>query len=462
MPITWKNINSPNFSSSNALMESATDTFTGGLDALSKAAQGYSDDQKQLRMDVRDDNTQNLLNQIQQMKDLGTYNAQADQFSQDALAGQNIDASKVLSAYGNRRQGIQDEIMANDAFATNQYNYSQKLLDQAEKPIIDQFKSLVANNEFDAAKQFQKENEGKVRDWSGLLDYLEQGDIAAQNQYATEQQRIREQTRFNQEQANIVKDKKTADIINDAVQTSADPVTARAKVASSLREQGISGNRLSEAVAGIDQKWQDYHDMSDSQKAQVSAATDVADQQFNLDVEKLDGALERSLAAVPVDNRFNFSSGDRVSQAAGVEAVVNLAPKDTTINTSGGAGGTGLSGMIVKDVIPKLRKELGLGANEEVPGVILQLAAQEMTTENEWLGGDEKLDVNEFARRAKFYASAYRNSLLNYGKQEEIIKAYETDKQTLFDMRNEEVSQLLNQIKETNKNITLLKKGNTK
>ena len=171
MPITWKNINAPDFSSGNALMKAGGESITGGLNSLAKAAKTYGDQQEDQRVDVRNANTQNLVDQINQMKNMDNYNNQADQFSQSALMGQNVDASKIMSAYAGREQGIQAE-------DTARFNHSEMLLGRAEKPILDQYNALVADNNHAGAQTYYEANKDKVRDWSNALN---SGETAQRN-----------------------------------------------------------------------------------------------------------------------------------------------------------------------------------------------------------------------------------------------------------------------------------------
>jgi len=102
---------------------------------------------------------------------MDNYNNQADQFSQSALMGQNVDASKIMSAYAGREQGIQAE-------DTARFNHSEMLLGRAEKPILDQYNALVADNNHAGAQTYYEANKDKVRDWSNALN---SGETAQRN-----------------------------------------------------------------------------------------------------------------------------------------------------------------------------------------------------------------------------------------------------------------------------------------
>lgn len=174
MPITWKNINAPDFSSSNALMKSGAESFTGGLDALGKAAKTYGDQQEGQRVDLRNSNTQQFLDQIDQMKNMDNYNNQAGQFSQSALSGQNVDASKIMGAYGQQKTDIRNLIKSDNAFDTSQQANSERLIGINEKPILTEYNTMVANGDHAGAQTFYETNKDKVRDWSATLNSGEQ------------------------------------------------------------------------------------------------------------------------------------------------------------------------------------------------------------------------------------------------------------------------------------------------
>ena len=243
-----------------------------------------------------------------------------------------------------------------------------------------------------------------------------------------------------------------------SVTESGDPITARASAVRNLQDSGVTGTALQNAIASIDGQFAAYHNLSSNQTAQLTAAGERATAQHELDAGILNETYQRALNAVPVDEAFSFGNPDRVTQATGVSAVLDLAPLDTTFNTKGGAGGTGLSGYLTDDVIPTLHEELGLKPGQEVPGIILQLAAQEMTTENEWAGVDEKLNVVKFEERAKFWAQAYKESEKNFLEQEKLHLLNDKEQQELLDKRLNGPTELLAQFKKSNAGILRLKK----
>jgi len=170
MPITWKNITGPDFSSGNALMKAGAESMTGGLDSLAKAAQTYGTQQQDERIAVRDNNTQQFLDQIDQMKNMDNYNNQAGQFSQSALSGQNVDASKIMGAYGQQKTDIRNLIKSDNAFDTSQYNNTERLRKITEQPILTQYNTMVASGNHADAQEYYENNKDSVSDWSAALD----------------------------------------------------------------------------------------------------------------------------------------------------------------------------------------------------------------------------------------------------------------------------------------------------
>ncbi len=462
MPITWKNISAPDFTSGNALMKSGGESISGGLASLAKAAQTYGTQQEDQRVAVRDDNTQTFLDQINQMKTMDGYTNQADQFSQSALSGQNVDASAIMSAYGQQKTDIRDSISADNSFAASQYAKSERDRGIAEKPFINEINALVASGDTEGAKALVDSNPGKIADTSGLYNAItnaerdnlkfEQG----QNAYG------QGQDAYNLGLNQAAQNQDAASIVSQVVAGSSDAISARAEAQQQLRFNGVTGTQLQSAMADVDNQFNQYHKLSSNQSATLSATTEASNAQFELSSTQLSDTLKRSLAEIPVDVKFAFGSENRVTQADGVAFIQSLAPKDTTWNTAGGSGGTGLSEYI-QDMLPTLREELGIDPGAEVPGIILQLAAQEMTTENEWLpGGDEKLNSVELEKRAKFYVGQYKASEKNWLQQEELLLANNRDQQNLLDNKLNGPAALLAEMKKLNKDKLTLTAKKTK
>ena len=454
MPITWKNISGPDFSSGNALMKSGGESITGGLNSLAKAAQTYGTQQEDQRVAVRDDNTQTFLDQINQMKTMDGYTNQADQFNQSALSGQNVDASAIMAAYGQQKTDIRDSISADNSFAASQYAKSEQDRGIAEKPFINEINSLVAAGDIAEATAMLEANPNAVADTSGLYNSIRQ---ATQDQTQYTQGQDAYNLGLNQD----AQKQDAASIVNQVVGDSTDAVSARAQAQQDLRFAGISGTQLQNAMADVDNQFNQYHKLSATQSSTLSAATEASNAQFELSSTQLGDTLKRSLGEIPVDPKFSFGSENRLTQADGVASIQSLAPEDTTWNNKAGAGGTGLSEEIQK-ILPTLREELGIDPGAEVPGIILQLAAQEMTTENEWLGVDKKLNVAELEKRAKFYVGQYKDSEKNWLQQEELLLANNKDQQRLLDNKLNGPAALLAQMKQGNKDKLTLTAKKTK
>ena len=451
MPITWKNINAPDFSSGNALMKAGAESMTGGLDSLAKAAKTYGTQQEDQRVAIRDDNTQTFLDQIDQMKTMDGYNNQADQFSQSALSGQNVDASAIMSAYGQQKGDIRDSIIGDNSFAASKQAESERLRGIAEKPFINEINALIASGKTAEATAMIKANPDAVADTSGLYNAItdaERNNLKFdQSQTLYDQSQEADALRVNQN----AQTQDAASIISQVVAGSSDAISARAQAQQQLRFNGISGTQLKNAMADVDNQFNQYHKLSTNQSNNLTAVTESTNQQYDLDSKVLDETYQRALTDIPVDEKFAFGNPEKFTQADGVAAVMLLAPKPTTVDTVGGSGGTYLSNRITEHILPILRQELGIKDFEEVPGIILKLAAKEMTTENEWLpGGDEKLNSATLETRAKFWTQAYKESEKNWLQQEELHLANNTDQQNLLDNKLKGPAELLAQYKKNN------------
>jgi hypothetical protein len=379
------------------------------------------------------------------------YNNQADQFSQSALSGQNVDASAIMSAYGQQKGDIRDSIIGDNSFDASQYANSERLRGIAEKPHINEINALIASGDYVGAKTLVDNNPGEIEATSGLYNAITN---AERDNLKFEQGQI---TRGQQQDAYDLGLNKTAqtqdaaDIVGQVVASSSDAISARAQAQQQLRFNGISGTQLKNAMADVDNQFNQYHKLSSNQSANLTAVTESTNQQYDLDSKVLDETYQRALTDIPVDQKFAFGNPEKFTQADGVAAVMLLAPKPTTVDTVGGSGGTYLSNRITEHILPILRKELGIKDFEEVPGIILKLAAKEMTTENEWLpGGDEKLNSATLETRAKFWTQAYKESEKNWLQQEELHLANNTDQQKLLDNKLNGPAELLAQYKKNN------------
>lgn len=192
-PITWKNINTPSFSDSNELMRAGVDTITKGLDRLKGAGETLSENRLDEAQQLRDYNTQDAINQINALKTLEGHSGVADQYTPDALAARNLDVAKVMGAFGDRKTDIRDTTTAD-------FEYSELLRTRAEKPILDEYNSLVAQNKHDEAAAFQQANAGMVQDWSGALNNAEQAGRADEDHARKLVVQGREDTTYTQDQ----------------------------------------------------------------------------------------------------------------------------------------------------------------------------------------------------------------------------------------------------------------------
>lgn len=121
-PITWRNINAPNFAGVQQGLASGGQSITNGLNTLANAAQSVADNENQAFNDQRDFNTQQLLNQIAGTTDTtGVSAARGDITGQLENLGGGVDANRVLASLDTRGNTLRaNEERAEDRAFTTQ------------------------------------------------------------------------------------------------------------------------------------------------------------------------------------------------------------------------------------------------------------------------------------------------------------------------------------------------------
>lgn len=135
MPITWNNINAPQFGAANLLSQSAGNRISDSVQQLSALAGQQASDIRTENAKVKTENTDAILNQINSLGSMDAYNQalQEGTFSADTLTqqyGKQYDAKSVLAALQSRdNQLMQDE--------TDAFNYQTTLTKRADTPILE-------------------------------------------------------------------------------------------------------------------------------------------------------------------------------------------------------------------------------------------------------------------------------------------------------------------------------------
>lgn len=157
-PITWRNINNPNFNDSNRLRESGLNSIDRGLSKLS----GLSSDIHQERQAK---NTNDVLAQIRGLNSLESLEqAKADgTFNREQFNNNNFDVNAIDKALAGREDEIRRKI-------TDDFNFSEFVRKRDEKPQADLINNLISSGNFSEAES--KLEESNIQDKSSLYNAL--------------------------------------------------------------------------------------------------------------------------------------------------------------------------------------------------------------------------------------------------------------------------------------------------
>ena len=148
-PITWRNVNMPNFGSSNQLLVAGSDAITSGLDAIARAGQSVLDSRRRSEQEERDfrynDLTNSFLNRINSFSDLNGYNNFSNQIRSElsGLGTNALDQSQVLEALNNRDNVLRTDLRETNAIADADYERDvRNQQDTAGKVVRDTLKQI--------------------------------------------------------------------------------------------------------------------------------------------------------------------------------------------------------------------------------------------------------------------------------------------------------------------------------
>lgn len=152
MPITWRNINAPNFSGTNQAMSNALKGITIGGETLTNAVNNFEQTQQDNFTNERNINTQRFLDTINQQNNLDGLSGLDSQYRQAGFfEGQNVDTSKIFGALDTRENTIQQDIRDDDAFRLLQQ-------DIANRPHIEAVNQFGRTGDVAGYKEYLKAN----------------------------------------------------------------------------------------------------------------------------------------------------------------------------------------------------------------------------------------------------------------------------------------------------------------
>jgi len=149
-PITWRNVNAPDFTGASDMLARAGQSFQSALGALDTAKTDFEEGRT-------DRNTQAFLDQLSRYRTPEALRAAQDSGEINQLRqrlGSNglIDQSQVNpDAIRNRLTTLRDRTTAD-------YNYNQMVTQREQAPVIRQIQTAIANNDDATYERLMKEN----------------------------------------------------------------------------------------------------------------------------------------------------------------------------------------------------------------------------------------------------------------------------------------------------------------
>ena len=184
MPITWRNINAPDFTGVARIMDSGGDALTAGLDKLTQTVQGIGQTNAD-NWDVRKQNNSDaLLTRIAAARNMDEYNAlQSEVPGMLDHYGAQVDRKAVMESLLGRKTAIQEGAMQDAKFADFETQ-------QQWNPFSTQVKSLIAANKHDEALNLLNSTDAPGSVTASLYQALE-ADRQSDSRYDSEMLRNR-------------------------------------------------------------------------------------------------------------------------------------------------------------------------------------------------------------------------------------------------------------------------------
>lgn len=438
-PITWRNINAPSFAGVQQGLTAGSQSVSNGLKTLENAARGIGNERQRVADETKGFNTQTLMNQISGLDNLEGYDTLNDDVRASlAEQGAGVDSAKVLAALGQRDNTLRQD-------ATDTFNYNETLRTRDEALLKEQVNSLRQQKKFDEAESLL--NGSNIRDKSGLFGSIET-DRRNEIAYGRNEEAFQRAEESRNDEASI------SELMVSLADRMGDNTAAAKNVfRKRLIDMGVEPTTIENRLNTFDTEFESLTALSSDDQAVVISAVATAQDNYERDKVIRDRDLGTAMEQLPVDERFSFSDPNRLSQETGMSYVLSLAPENNTVDNSDGTGGPEMMARIRKDVLPDLRKALGLKKGAEVPGIILQLAATDIGTTEELVGVDRSLNVDALRTKALEIAARYQESQSNFAKRQELIKANDADDEKAYQTFRSTGSKTLKQVEETNKRI---------
>lgn len=337
MTITWRNINAPSFGAANLLSQSAGNRISEGIEGLRAIAEGQASNIRAEEQQLKQDNTEDVLNQIYGLQTMEDYSSAVD-------SGQ-FDLEKLDSTYNGNIDvaQIRNALLAQDDTIQNQENtrleYENNLRVRKDTPIANQFTQDLFN-----AKSVSQVDEllSNVEN----LGLSEQGQTAAVksavdykqmllNQANQAEQRNRERIQFQQGQEDRVytlEQRAIKDFNPERTRTVTSPDgTTRTETYFPKLETQQTINSATTQLAELPKKYQlpdNFDDVIQSGTASDAVSSFIASQdRDDVDVYEVHNDITDALK----ENTFTDSQGNEYTYTSLPKWVVEQSLQEMTV-----------------------------------------------------------------------------------------------------------------------------------
>ena len=135
MPITWKNVDGPNFEGVSETLGRAGESLTEGVDAIRQGKDTFEKGRT-------DRNTQAFMDQLSQF---GSPEELAAAQESGQVANMRSEFGNLINRDKTDSDAITDRVTGLRQQATADYNYDQTQVDRADKPLVDNFSNRLAS-----------------------------------------------------------------------------------------------------------------------------------------------------------------------------------------------------------------------------------------------------------------------------------------------------------------------------
>lgn len=230
-PITWRNINAPNFSDSNRLSIQSGEQINNGLDRLAQAATDYRQGEIDTQNQIKDINTRDFLSRINGFNNLDGFSNFQQRLNTELsnLNPAQVDVLKVQSALDGRDDTLRNDLTQQQTFQANQDRL-------AAEPYVNQVESLIAKKDYDGASKLLNDTD-LIKNKSKYLTAIETSRDADREEKYLLDERTRKIDIRDQEE-------KGAALLQEVLPSIEDPNLVDKTVRQKLKEIGVTNGKV--------------------------------------------------------------------------------------------------------------------------------------------------------------------------------------------------------------------------